>query len=156
MRPNQVHCGAAYFGCSILYKSGDSSLRAQNSGLPDTPPAVLQCNRASSHRLQCDFIVMGGYGHSRMREFVLGGVTRSILRTMTAPVLMSHSAPLFFRLERRAPGHRSPVMPHVSVIAGRFVPKKLRTALGACNSLPIYQRAKRGKFTERDKGVSLR
>ena len=38
----------------------------------------------------CDFIVMGGYGHSRLREFVLGGVTRSIFRTMTAPVLMSH------------------------------------------------------------------
>jgi len=37
-----------------------------------------------------DFIVMGGYGHSRLREFVLGGVTRSVLRTMTAPVLMSH------------------------------------------------------------------
>jgi nucleotide-binding universal stress UspA family protein len=39
---------------------------------------------------ETDFIVMGGYGHSRMREFVLGGVTRSILRTMTVPVLMSH------------------------------------------------------------------
>jgi len=37
-----------------------------------------------------DFIVMGGYGQSRLREFVLGGVTRSMLRTMTAPVLMSH------------------------------------------------------------------
>jgi nucleotide-binding universal stress UspA family protein len=37
-----------------------------------------------------DFIVMGGYGHSRLREFVLGGVTRSILRSMTAPALMSH------------------------------------------------------------------
>jgi nucleotide-binding universal stress UspA family protein len=37
-----------------------------------------------------DFIVMGGFGHSRLREFVLGGVTRSILRSMTAPVLMSH------------------------------------------------------------------
>jgi len=37
-----------------------------------------------------DFIVMGGYGHSRLREFVLGGVTRSILRSMTAPVLMAH------------------------------------------------------------------
>jgi nucleotide-binding universal stress UspA family protein len=37
-----------------------------------------------------DFIVMGGYGHSRLREFVLGGVTRSIFRSMTAPVLMSH------------------------------------------------------------------
>ena len=39
---------------------------------------------------ETDFIVMGGYGHARLREFVLGGVTRSILRTMTAPVLMSH------------------------------------------------------------------
>jgi len=37
-----------------------------------------------------DFLVMGGYGHSRLREFVLGGVTRGILRTMTVPVLMSH------------------------------------------------------------------
>jgi nucleotide-binding universal stress UspA family protein len=37
-----------------------------------------------------DFIVMGGYGHSRLREFVLGGVTRSIMHSMTAPVLMSH------------------------------------------------------------------
>ena len=37
-----------------------------------------------------DFIVMGGYGHSRLREFVLGGVTRSILRSMAVPVLMSH------------------------------------------------------------------
>jgi nucleotide-binding universal stress UspA family protein len=37
-----------------------------------------------------DFVVMGGYGHSRLREFVLGGVTHSILRSMTVPVLMSH------------------------------------------------------------------
>jgi nucleotide-binding universal stress UspA family protein len=37
-----------------------------------------------------DFIVMGGYGHSRLREFVLGGATRGVLRAMTAPTLMSH------------------------------------------------------------------
>jgi nucleotide-binding universal stress UspA family protein len=37
-----------------------------------------------------DLIVMGGYGHSRIREIVLGGVTREILRSMTIPVLMSH------------------------------------------------------------------
>ena len=36
------------------------------------------------------FMVMGGYGHSRLREFVLGGVTRSMLQTMTVPTLMSH------------------------------------------------------------------
>jgi nucleotide-binding universal stress UspA family protein len=37
-----------------------------------------------------DFIVMGGYGHSRLREFVLGGVTHSILRSLTVPALLSH------------------------------------------------------------------
>lgn len=37
-----------------------------------------------------DMIVMGGYGHSRLREFILGGVTRGILETMTVPALMSH------------------------------------------------------------------
>jgi nucleotide-binding universal stress UspA family protein len=37
-----------------------------------------------------DFMVMGGYGHSRLREFILGGVTRGILGSMTIPVLMSH------------------------------------------------------------------
>ena len=37
-----------------------------------------------------DFMVMGGYGHSRLREFVLGGVTRSMLHSMVVPTLMSH------------------------------------------------------------------
>src|SRR5262249_8259054 len=37
-----------------------------------------------------DFIVMGGYGHSRLREFVLGGATRGVLESMTVPVLMAH------------------------------------------------------------------
>ena len=37
-----------------------------------------------------DLMVMGGYGHSRLREFVLGGVTRSIFESMTVPVLLSH------------------------------------------------------------------
>ena len=37
-----------------------------------------------------DLIVMGGYGHSRLREFILGGATRGILESMTVPVLMSH------------------------------------------------------------------
>ena len=37
-----------------------------------------------------DLLVMGCYGHSRMHEFVFGGVTRDILANMTAPVLLSH------------------------------------------------------------------
>lgn len=37
-----------------------------------------------------DILVMGGYGHSRLREFVLGGATRELLASMTLPVLMAH------------------------------------------------------------------
>jgi nucleotide-binding universal stress UspA family protein len=40
--------------------------------------------------LSADLLVIGGYGHSRLRELVLGGVTRELLRHMTLPVLMSH------------------------------------------------------------------
>ena len=35
-------------------------------------------------------IVMGGYGHARLRELILGGVTRDMLKSMTVPVFMSH------------------------------------------------------------------
>lgn len=37
-----------------------------------------------------DLLVMGAYGHSRVREYVFGGATRHILQHMTLPVLMSH------------------------------------------------------------------
>ena len=37
-----------------------------------------------------DLVVMGGYAHPRAREYVLGGATRTMLESMTVPVLMSH------------------------------------------------------------------
>jgi nucleotide-binding universal stress UspA family protein len=37
-----------------------------------------------------DYIVMGAYGHWRLTEFVMGGTTRTVLGSMTAPVLMAH------------------------------------------------------------------
>jgi nucleotide-binding universal stress UspA family protein len=40
--------------------------------------------------VSADFLVMGAYGHTRIREFILGGVTNTILASMTVPVLMSH------------------------------------------------------------------
>jgi nucleotide-binding universal stress UspA family protein len=54
--------------------------------------AVDVSNVILSYAADCaaDFIVMGGYGHSRLREFVLGGATRGILESMTVPVLMAH------------------------------------------------------------------
>jgi nucleotide-binding universal stress UspA family protein len=40
--------------------------------------------------LQADLLVMGCYGHGRAREWALGGATRTILQSMTLPVLMVH------------------------------------------------------------------
>ena len=59
---------------------------------PLTAGDIDVANTILSHAADsgADMIVMGGYGHSRLREFVLGGVTRGILATMTVPTLMSH------------------------------------------------------------------
>ena len=40
--------------------------------------------------LDADLLVMGCYGHSRAREWVLGGTSRTVLQSMTLPVLMAH------------------------------------------------------------------
>jgi nucleotide-binding universal stress UspA family protein len=40
--------------------------------------------------VDADLLVMGAYGHSRLREFVLGGATRAMLRDPRLPVLLSH------------------------------------------------------------------
>jgi nucleotide-binding universal stress UspA family protein len=50
-------------------------------------PATIQSHAAQTGT---DFMVMGGYGHSRLREFILGGVTRTVLTSTKIPVLMSH------------------------------------------------------------------
>jgi nucleotide-binding universal stress UspA family protein len=54
----------------------------------DVPDSALLLNHASD--MGADLLVMGAYGHSRLREFILGGMTRSLLREMTVPVLLSH------------------------------------------------------------------
>jgi nucleotide-binding universal stress UspA family protein len=46
---------------------------------------ISHCERA-----RADLLVMGCYGHSRLREIILGGATRDVLANMTIPVLMSH------------------------------------------------------------------
>jgi nucleotide-binding universal stress UspA family protein len=52
------------------------------------PPGDVLLSRAAD--IAADLLVMGAYGHSRVRELLLGGVTRTILESMTLPVLMSH------------------------------------------------------------------
>jgi nucleotide-binding universal stress UspA family protein len=54
----------------------------------DEPVGSAIVTRASE--LGTDFLVMGGYGHSRVREMILGGVTRYILGHPSLPVLIAH------------------------------------------------------------------
>lgn len=61
-------------------------LRRINAGDVDVANVIL----SDVADRDADLIVMGGYGHSRLREFVLGGATRGILSSMTVPTLMSH------------------------------------------------------------------
>lgn len=51
-------------------------------------PGNVLLSRASD--LSADLLVTGAYGHSRLRELALGGVTRTVLASMTLPVLMAH------------------------------------------------------------------
>lgn len=61
---------------------------AEHLVAPEITEADTLLNRAAE--LGADLLVLGGYGHSRLRELVLGGVTRRLLREMTVPVLLSH------------------------------------------------------------------
>jgi nucleotide-binding universal stress UspA family protein len=61
-------------------------LKRLSAGNVDVPAAIT----AHAVETGAAFMVMGGYGHSRLREFILGGVTRTVLTSSTIPVLMSH------------------------------------------------------------------
>ncbi len=85
-RGKQDEIAGADMGAHLARHGLDVEVKRTTLGGIDVADVIL------SHAADAgsDFIVMGGYGHSRLREFVLGGVTRSIFRSMTIPVLMSH------------------------------------------------------------------
>ena len=56
----------------------------------DTPIDVGNALLTLASDIDADLMVMGGYGHTRFREVALGGVTRTILESMTLPVLLAH------------------------------------------------------------------
>ena len=63
-------------------------VEVQRETSPDDDVGKVMLARAADYGV--DLIVMGVYGHSRVREFVLGGASRSMLAGMTVPVLMAH------------------------------------------------------------------
>jgi len=66
----------------------DVKVEAQQIHAQGIDVGDILLSRASD--LSADLIVMGAYGHRRLRELVFGGATRHLLSHMTVPVLMSH------------------------------------------------------------------
>ncbi len=66
----------------------DITAEAQHLASGDLSPGDALLSYAADSSI--DLIVMGGYGHRRWREVVLGGVTRHMLQHMTVPIFMTH------------------------------------------------------------------
>lgn len=90
VNPEQVRRHGAEPGADIalfLARHGVKvEVSAQHSGNLDVGNFLL--SRIAD--MDVDLLVMGAYGHARLRELMLGGVTQTILASMTVPVLFSH------------------------------------------------------------------
>ena len=82
----------------LVEKSHLRLVRALRWHNPNTGSQVLRHESRPAVRVlldalareKCDLLVMGGYGHTRLREAVLGGFTRAVLEKAPVPVLMAH------------------------------------------------------------------
>ena len=77
-------------GADIAHYLSRHGIRAEanKTFVDDIEVGDMILSRAAD--LGIDLIVMGAYGHSRLQEWIFGGVTRSMMQTMTRPVLISH------------------------------------------------------------------
>ena len=77
-------------GADISLHLARHGVKATAQALPSGDISVGDAILSRAADTGVDLIVMGAYGHSRLREMVTGGVTRHILEHMTVPVLFSH------------------------------------------------------------------
>jgi len=77
-------------GADIALHLARHGVRAEASSLKSDDVEIGALILSQAADLDADLIVMGAYGHSRLREVMLGGATREIFRSMTVPVLLSH------------------------------------------------------------------
>jgi len=77
-------------GADITAHLAHHGFKAEAHTMTSAELSVADTILSASADLGSELIVMGAYGHTRFREVVLGGVTRSILHHMPVPVLLSH------------------------------------------------------------------
>lgn len=85
--PAAQHCAGELDIAQYLQLHGVvPTLHRQRASPPDAGDFMLSL----ANEVGADLLVMGCYGHSRARELMLGGASRTVLRAMTIPVLMAH------------------------------------------------------------------
>lgn len=84
--PVQSEANLGHDMAQHLARHGISCTVSQRTAEPDDGRSLL----AFADEKQSDLIVMGAYGHSRFRELLLGGMTRSVLSTSPVPLWMAH------------------------------------------------------------------
>jgi nucleotide-binding universal stress UspA family protein len=85
--PDNIHGDPGVSMAQWLKRHGvNATLQRDTAKESDVGSVIL--SRAADH--DADLIVMGVYGHSRVREMVLGGVSRTLLGSMTAPLFIAH------------------------------------------------------------------
>jgi len=83
---NPAETSAATLVTHLARRGFTARIESIGADHKDIQPSILSVAADAG----IDLIIMGGYGHSRLQERVLGGVTRGMLQSMTVPTLMSH------------------------------------------------------------------
>lgn len=65
-------------------------IESMSSGMADADLSPSQAILGQAAEMNADLIVMGAYGHARLREIILGGVTRDLLKQAPVPLLLAH------------------------------------------------------------------
>lgn len=74
----------------VSYLQRRHGVVAETHALPDRDAGIGDDLLHAAGQVQAELLVMGGYGHTRLREWILGGATREVLEKTTIPVLMRH------------------------------------------------------------------
>jgi nucleotide-binding universal stress UspA family protein len=77
-------------GAGVLAHLTRHEIRVRVKAVQSGGTAIGKLILAQADEEEADLLVMGGYGHSRLREMMLGGVTRHMLEHMSVPVLFAH------------------------------------------------------------------
>ena len=65
-------------------------IKSISSGIADLDISTSDAILGQAAEMNADLIVMGAYGHARLREIILGGVTRDLLKQSTVPLFLAH------------------------------------------------------------------